>query len=404
MRIIKSAISVLLCFIMSILRGPQGIPFYSAIAAILCLQPDLSNSKKVASNRIVGTLIGGVCGMLVLLLERRFIPTNIQLLQYLLVSICIIPLIYITVLTKQTGAAYITCVVFMSVTISHGADVNPYLFALNRILDTLIGIFVSLGVNAFHIPRKKNTNILYVGDLYPFSYGIDKEISVYSKIKINQLIEKGALITFAFPCSPSHFLPLLTDIQCTLPVISMNGATLYDIKNQSYSFSKTIEYNAYQQVVAIIHKHELNCFITCEIHDKLHTYYGDFTNHAEKDFYYSNRKSPLENFVYSAPPKTSSPLMVMVLDTTLNIDILYDELVEKLTVPLNIIREKDVHTLGYCYLKIYSDKTCIKNALEELQTLLPVSSTCLYDINYSEIDSFAKLVKRHFYSKIKTLS
>lgn len=70
MRIVKTAIAVFLCFLIDLLRNHQGVPFYSAIAAILCMQPFVSNSVKVAFNRSVGTFIGGLFGMLVLLAER----------------------------------------------------------------------------------------------------------------------------------------------------------------------------------------------------------------------------------------------------------------------------------------------------------------------------------------------
>ena len=140
MRIVKTAIAVFLCFLIDLLRNHQGVPFYSAIAAILCMQPFVSNSVKVAFNRSVGTFIGGLFGMLVLLAERAWLPKGMPILQYLIVSLCIVVLIYLTVVLKKTSASYITCVVFLSVTISHGADVNPYLFAINRIIDTLIGI------------------------------------------------------------------------------------------------------------------------------------------------------------------------------------------------------------------------------------------------------------------------
>ena len=68
-------------------------------------------------------------------------------LYYLIVSLCIIPLIYVTVLIKKSSASYITCVVFLSITVSHVTDSNPYLFVFNRVLDTLVGIFLALAVN-----------------------------------------------------------------------------------------------------------------------------------------------------------------------------------------------------------------------------------------------------------------
>ncbi len=161
-RIIKSAIAVFLCFVVSMFRAQQGIVFYSCIAAVLCIQQDTKNTKKVAWNRIVGTLIGGFMGMFVLQFIRSFISDDYVLLQYLLISCMIVVVIYITLLVKKPTASYISCVVFLSVCVSHAMDVTPYLFALNRIFDTLIGIAVAYVVNTFHLPHVDHSDALFV--------------------------------------------------------------------------------------------------------------------------------------------------------------------------------------------------------------------------------------------------
>ncbi|SHH71710.1 Fusaric acid resistance protein-like [Clostridium collagenovorans DSM 3089] len=156
MRIVKSSIAVFSCFLIYLIRGEQGVPFYSAIAAILCMQPCVANSIKVGKNRVIGTLIGGIFGMVILLLERGLFASSPLMIQYMLISVAIIPLIYITVLIEKTTASYISCVVFLSVTVSHAIDVNPYGFAFNRILDTLIGIFVSIIINRIWLPKNED--------------------------------------------------------------------------------------------------------------------------------------------------------------------------------------------------------------------------------------------------------
>lgn len=70
-RILKSSLAVFLCFLIYLLRNEEGIVFYSCIAAVLCMQQDTSNTQRVAANRVVGTLVGGFCGMLVLLFEKH---------------------------------------------------------------------------------------------------------------------------------------------------------------------------------------------------------------------------------------------------------------------------------------------------------------------------------------------
>ena len=153
MRIVKSALAVFVCLLIDRLRG--GMPIYAAIAAILCMQPDVANSLKTAANRVIGTLVGGLAGTLALTFFVRFLPDPRSLLRCFLTALLIVALMYVTVLLKKTSATYITCVVFLAITVSHGGDLVPYVFALNRVADTLLGIGVSLGVNLLPFWRPK---------------------------------------------------------------------------------------------------------------------------------------------------------------------------------------------------------------------------------------------------------
>ena len=44
LRIIKSAVGVLICFVIYFLRGKQGTPFYSALAVLWCIQNQTKNT------------------------------------------------------------------------------------------------------------------------------------------------------------------------------------------------------------------------------------------------------------------------------------------------------------------------------------------------------------------------
>ena len=210
MRIVKSAAAVFLCFLLSLLRGRffpflgQGVPFYSAIAAILCMQPYVSGSVKTALNRTVGTVIGAAGGTLFLLVEREAGLQGMPLLRDLLLAMCIIPLLYVTVVLKKTTASYITCVVFLSITVSHAADVNPYLFALNRMADTLIGIFVSLLVNVSHLPRRRDKKTVFVLGVDNVLAPPGEKVPAGTAIRFNRLVERGALMTVTSFRSPAQ--------------------------------------------------------------------------------------------------------------------------------------------------------------------------------------------------------
>lgn len=143
---LKTVVAVFLSLLVDSWR-PGGMPFYAAITAILCVQPKKQDSLEVAANREVATICGGLAGMGFLFAERALSLAEPDPLRYLLVSLALIPLISLSVWLERPKATFLTCVVFLSVVVTHDSDVHPFLFALNRILDTTIGIIIALVVN-----------------------------------------------------------------------------------------------------------------------------------------------------------------------------------------------------------------------------------------------------------------
>ena len=145
MRIWKTFIAALICAITGMIFDVQ--PFYSMIAAILCMQVSVSESIKKGIVRLVGTLIGGIFAVAVLLLID-FTPLEpFSWLYSIIISFCVVPLIYTNVVLGQEASSYITCVVFLSIVLSHLGEGNHYLFALSRMLETAFGIVVAIAVN-----------------------------------------------------------------------------------------------------------------------------------------------------------------------------------------------------------------------------------------------------------------
>lgn len=145
MRIWKTFIAALICALSGYITNSE--PFYSMIAAILCMQSNTDESIKKGMSRLVGTLIGGVFAVLILLLID-FTPLQpFSSLYYIIISFCVVPLIYTNVIFKQASSSYITCVVFLCIVLPHYNDGNHYLFALSRMLETAYGVIVSVFIN-----------------------------------------------------------------------------------------------------------------------------------------------------------------------------------------------------------------------------------------------------------------
>lgn len=326
-RIMKSSLAVFLCFVIYVLRGEEGIVFYSCIAAVLCVQQSAKNTIRVARNRVEGTLIGGFIGLLLLLFERSFIPSDMAIVQYLLISFMIIPIIYITVVLKKTSASYISCVVFMSITVSHSADVEPYIFALQRMLDTLIGIFVAWVINRFHLPRKVEKEALYYVDYDALCH--KGKMDPYVAIKLRHLMERGAHIGLLSDETPGVYLQNMKHIPVVHPVIMMRGAMLYDIASQTYSQVHVIAHKLYQMIYDDLTLHGWNVFVYSIIHDVLHIYYGELHGDMANTYYQDMRKQPYENYVYGRMPSQQEVVSMMLIGTKDDIMRKKDELLQQ---------------------------------------------------------------------------
>jgi len=136
MRNIKTAISVFLCII--ILRAFHNTaPFYACIAAVITMQSAVHDSFTTGKNRMIGTIIGAIWGLIFALIS----PSNI-----FLTGIGIIFVIYSLNLLKRKKSISIACIVFIAI-MTNLKDATPFIYSLSRVAETFLGIFVSVLVN-----------------------------------------------------------------------------------------------------------------------------------------------------------------------------------------------------------------------------------------------------------------
>ena len=122
MRIIKSSVAVFICYLVFYLRGEKGIVFYSQLAALWCIQPYVDSSLKHALQRTIGTFIGTAFAACVIPMVYYLLTGTNHLLQYAIISLMIVPIIYLTVLMDRKDASFFSCVVFLSIVVLHIED------------------------------------------------------------------------------------------------------------------------------------------------------------------------------------------------------------------------------------------------------------------------------------------
>lgn len=144
MRNIKTAIAVCLSILISKLLNME-YPFYTAIASIITMQSSVEASFKAGRNRMLGTFIGAVVG---------FICASISPGSAILSAIGIVMVIYLCNLFGWRESCSIAGVVFCAIMLNLKSG-SAFLYSLNRLLDTFVGITIAVIVNYFIMPPKK---------------------------------------------------------------------------------------------------------------------------------------------------------------------------------------------------------------------------------------------------------
>ncbi len=151
MRTVKTALAVGLCALVYYFFDRS--PAFACIGAIFGLGYDMADSKLNGGNRLFGTIIGGVIGMLMYRIHLIFYPGGEHSL--LLVPLAAIGTVLLILLCQrfwvggvQPGGVVLCILLF-------NTPVETYVsYALNRIFDTGIGVVAALLINHF-FPRER---------------------------------------------------------------------------------------------------------------------------------------------------------------------------------------------------------------------------------------------------------
>ena len=305
MRIVKSVIAVAICFLVNALRGELGMVFYSQLAALWCIQMYRSNTTKNAIQRIIGTCVGALYGLIYLLLFPHLISVikSVFWVETIMVSLSLLFVLYTTVLLKKNQASYFSCVVFLSIAINHAHDVVPYLFVWNRFLDTMIGIAIGILVNDIRICINPDKETLFVSGLDDTILNIDESLSPFSKVELNRMIDSGLKFTISTIRTPASLIDPVKDIRLKLPVIAMNGAVLYDTQKNSFIKITSIPIDLSNQLMDIILDSGLCWYANVIVDDVLLIYYTRNDDDINTKLVNDLKVSPYRNYIERPLPK-----------------------------------------------------------------------------------------------------
>ena len=379
-RILRTMIAVWLCLLVYVLRGRQGEPLYAALAVLQCIQPYTKATHTVGRKRIIGTLIGAFWG-LVLLLGEQWLNAHgheAPWLHFTLVGFFTGIVLYFTVLLKVSEAAYFSAVVFMVICIKHAEDVNPYVYAFNRTLDTVIGVAVAEIVNRVHLPRLRKTDTLFVSSIGDTILGADRQLTPYSKVELNRLLDDGAMFTLATSETQATVRELLPGVEVRLPVITMDGAAMYDMKTREYLETEPMSEEKGRRLKDWAHREGLSFFSNSVEENLLVIRYEELANEAMEKLFAQKRKSPYRNYVHNPVDLDRGVLYLLILEKTEILEEKYRRfLAEPWSGEYRAVLTASAFP-GYGSLKIYDGAVSRRAMLEKLQVRLHPRETVTF--------------------------
>ncbi len=401
-RIVRSVIAAVLCVVIYFVRGRNGALFYSVIAALQCIQPYTANMLKVGRNRIIGTLVGAFWGAVVLFgalwISGGEIAYEHTLIYYLILALFIGIVLYSTVILKVTQSAYFSGVVFLSITLNHIGDANPYLFVFNRTLDTIIGVGVAVLANSIHFPRNRDRETLFVSGVDHVLFREDRNLSPYTRVQLNRFIQDGMRFSVSTKQTPATVRELTEGIGLRLPIIAMDGAVIYDMNSQTYLHTVTMERKLAGDITEFFLEERMP-FLVSKVEENLLVIYcrgfklnsSEMTENSAQDaintLYLKKKNSPYRNYVNTEEDIVDNVLYFLIMDRRENIERIH----EKITKQPWADRVKAVFDTFDCregelILRIYSGDATRRAMLEELRRYTGAPRTIFFSNDPSECD------------------
>ncbi len=318
-RIVRTVIAIELCFAADMwLRGGKGMPIFSTMAVLAGIQPSIKSMVRMAKERVQSTLIGAFWGLALITVELALFEDGApsDWAHYLLVALFTGVTIWSTVVLRVTGMANLAAVVFLSIGINHIQGVNAYTYAFNRLLDTVIGLLIAELVNRVQLPRVHKTDTLFVSGLGTTIMPEGSTLSPYSKVELNRLIEDGALFTISTRASQTTVRQLMEGVDLRLPIITLSGAAMYDLKNEQYVHTTPMSPEKARRIMQWAREQDLPFFYSSIRDNMLIIRYRELANDAMRIAWEQRHRSVYRNYVQSGEDVYEDVVYLAVVDST----------------------------------------------------------------------------------------
>lgn len=173
LRTLKTAIAVTVSIFLSQLLNLE-YPYFVAMTAIISMDKTARLSIDMGRNRVIGTLLGAVIGILFATIDRG---------NPFLAGLGILIIILISNKLNLPGSITVGSFVCVAIMVHIPDDVSPLFYGLHRTIDSLFGALIAFVINVTFMPgypvKRLNENL---NQFYPV---LDDTFKKYNTILLN---------------------------------------------------------------------------------------------------------------------------------------------------------------------------------------------------------------------------
>ncbi len=231
---------------------------------------------------------------------------------------------------------------------------------------------------------------LYVSDLDGTLLSPDRKVSEESVRLLNEAIADGALFSVATARTPATVGPLLQDVDCTLPLIVMTGAAIWDRKDNHYLHASFHSETTARRLVELYKKHGLCTFIYILGEDNvIHIYHLGEMSPLEWVFMEERLTTPYKQFhvdekgCSELPDRLDRVLLFYSMRPTEEVTPVYDEI--KDADDLRAVFYHDMYGEEIALMEVFGPDASKANAVKILADMAEADKIVAYGDNVNDI-------------------
>lgn len=232
---------------------------------------------------------------------------------------------------------------------------------------------------------------IYVTDLDGTLLNDKSEISSRSKMLLNELASKGALITFATARTPATVVEIFKGVELNLPGIVMTGAATYDLRENKYGNMKFLDKKVAVKALEIFSHYDISPFVYSWYPGNiLHAFHPDDIREHEKSFYELRRDKRLKQFHIGENPEEwalEHALLIFSIAERKDLEPVTLTLSDAIGYPVSYYN--DIISPNHGFIEIFGKDVSKASAILELKKELSAERVVVFGDNLNDIPMFS---------------